>query len=128
VQEYKNLLKLNIPSKTISKSFLVMNRQIWTNQKRHRSTANADEQASALCALCGKVENTMHLLFECARCSEPLWELVREVITALIIRPPRQHKHTAFMLIVRFTTFMMDRFHGSMPVRLWQGSKKSKET
>jgi hypothetical protein len=50
---YKNLLKLNIPSKTISNSFLVMNRKIWTNQKRHLCTANADEQASALCALCG---------------------------------------------------------------------------
>jgi hypothetical protein len=33
---YKNLLKLNIPSKTISNSFLVMNRQIWTNQKKHQ--------------------------------------------------------------------------------------------
>ncbi len=61
-----------------------MNRQIWTNQKRHLSTANAEEQAGALCALCGKVENTMHLLFDCARCSEPLWELVGEAITALI--------------------------------------------
>jgi hypothetical protein len=46
--------------------------------------ANADEQASALCALCGEVEKTMHLLFECAWCSEPLWDLVREAITALI--------------------------------------------
>jgi hypothetical protein len=26
----------------------------------------------------------MHLLFDCARCSEPLWELFREAITALI--------------------------------------------
>jgi hypothetical protein len=33
MQGYKNLLKLNIPSKTIINSFLVMNRQIWTNQK-----------------------------------------------------------------------------------------------
>ncbi len=64
-------------------SFLVMNRQIWTNQKRHLSTTNAEEQATALCALCGEVENTMHLLFECARCPEPLWELVGEAITAL---------------------------------------------
>jgi hypothetical protein len=61
-----------------------MNRQIWTNQKRHLSMASADEQVSALCALCGKVENTMHLLFECAWCSEPLWELVGEAIIALI--------------------------------------------
>jgi hypothetical protein len=60
-----------------------MNRQIWTNQKRHLSTTNAEEQTSALCALCGEVKNTMHLLFECARCPEPLWELVGEAITAL---------------------------------------------
>jgi hypothetical protein len=81
---YKNLLKLNIPSKTITNSFLVMNRQIPTNQKRHLSMTNAEEQESALCTLCGEVENTMHLLFECARCSEPLWEMVREAITALM--------------------------------------------
>jgi hypothetical protein len=62
-----------------------MNRQIWTNQKRYLSTTNApEEQASTLCALCGEVENIMHLLFECAQYSEPLWELVWETITALI--------------------------------------------
>jgi hypothetical protein len=83
MQGYKNLLKLNRPSKTITNSFLAMNRQIWTNQKRHLSTTNAEEQASSLCALCGQVENTMHLLFECARGSEPSWDLVREAITAL---------------------------------------------
>ncbi len=32
MQGYKNLLKLNIPFKTISNIFPVMNRQIWTNQ------------------------------------------------------------------------------------------------
>jgi hypothetical protein len=30
------------------------------------------------------------------------------------------------MLIVQYTTFRMDRFHISMPVRLWHGSKKPK--
>jgi hypothetical protein len=84
MQGYKNLLKLRIPTKTIRNSFLVMNRQIWTNQKRHLSTANAEEQACALCELCGEVENTMHLLFECARCYEPLWELAVEAITVLM--------------------------------------------
>ncbi len=66
MQGYNNLFKLDIPSKTITNSFLVMNRQIWTNQKMHLSTTNAEEQASALCGLCGEVESTMHLLFECA--------------------------------------------------------------
>jgi hypothetical protein len=50
MQNYKNLLILNIPSKTITNSFLVMNSQIWTKQKRHLSTTNAAEQVSALCA------------------------------------------------------------------------------
>jgi hypothetical protein len=85
MQGYKNLLKLNILSKPITNSILVMNRQIWTDQKRHLSTNNAEEQVSApVCALCSEVENTMHLLFECARCSEPLWELVGEAFIALI--------------------------------------------
>jgi hypothetical protein len=69
MQGYNNLFKLKIPSKTLTNSFLVMNRQIWTNQKMHLCTTNAKEQASALCRLCGEVESTMHLLFECARCS-----------------------------------------------------------
>jgi hypothetical protein len=84
MEGYKNFLKLSIPSKTITNSFLVMNRQIRTNQKRHLSMTNAEEQASALCALCSEVKNTMHLLFEFAQCSVPLLELVREAITALI--------------------------------------------
>jgi hypothetical protein len=51
MQGYNNLFKLNIPSKTLTNSFLVMNRQIWTNQKMHLSTTNSEEQASALCGL-----------------------------------------------------------------------------
>jgi hypothetical protein len=56
---------------------------------------------SALCALCGDVENTMHLFFECARCSEPLRELVGEEITAFIRQASlaaqayRIHAHSA---------------------------------
>jgi hypothetical protein len=48
MQGYKNLFKLSIPSKTITNSFMVMNRQIWTNQTRHLSMTNAEEQESAL--------------------------------------------------------------------------------
>ncbi len=61
----------------------------------------AEEQASALCALCGEVENIMHLLFECVRCSEPLWELVGEAIIILIRQASltaqtyRIHAHSA---------------------------------
>ncbi len=98
-----------------------MNRQIWTNKKRHLSMTNAKEQASTLFALCGEVENTMHVLFEFARCSEPLWELVGEAITDLIwkasptARTYRIHAHSAIYNIY------VDRFQGSMPVRLWHG-------
>ncbi len=102
-----------------------MNRQIWTNQESHLSTTNAEEQASALCTLCGKVENTMHRVFECARCSEPLWELVGEAITALM-RPPPTDQTYQFMHIVQYIIFMMVKFHDSMTARLWHGSKKLK--
>jgi hypothetical protein len=37
-----------------------------------------------------------------------------------------ERNNTGFMLIVQYTTFMMSRFHGSMPVRLWLSSRKSK--
>jgi hypothetical protein len=42
--------------------------------------------------------------------------------------PPRQYKHTGFLLIVQYTTFMMDRFHGCILFRLWHDTKKSKGT
>jgi hypothetical protein len=29
------------------------------------------------------VETTMHLLFECTKCAEPLWNIVEETINAL---------------------------------------------
>ncbi len=88
-----------------------MNRQIWTNQKRHLSTANAEEQASTLCALCGEVENTMHLLFEFARCSEPLWELVGEPITALI----RQASPTAQAYRIHAYSAIYNIYNGQVP-------------
>jgi hypothetical protein len=113
MQGYKNLLKLNIPSKTITNSFLVMNRQIWTNQKRHLSMTNAEEQESALCALCGEVENTMHLLFECARCSEPLWEMVGEAITALM----RQSSPTAQTYRIHAHSAIYNIYDGQVPRR-----------
>jgi hypothetical protein len=106
MQRYKNLLKRNILSKTISNSFLFMNRQIWTNQQSHLSKINAEEQASILCALCDKIE-IMHLLLACARCSQPLWELVGEAITALIrqasltVKGLKRFTNTSFWDIIK---------------------------
>ncbi len=79
-----------------------MNRQIWNNQKMHLSVTNAEEQAIALCGLCGEVESTMHLLFECARCSEPMWKLVGEAITALIRQASPTAQYTGFMRTVQY--------------------------
>ncbi len=31
--EYRNLVKMDIPSKTLENSYLVMNRQVWTSEK-----------------------------------------------------------------------------------------------
>jgi hypothetical protein len=97
--------------KKITNSFLVMNRQIWTNQKRHLSMTNAEEQESALCALCGEVENTMHLLFECARCSEPLWEMVGEAVTALM----RQSSPTAQTYRIHAHSAIYNIYDGQVP-------------
>jgi hypothetical protein len=66
-----------------------------------------------LCALCGEVENTMHLLFECAECSEPLWELVGEAITALI----RQASSTAQTYQNHAHSAIYNIYDGQLP---WQ--------
>jgi hypothetical protein len=43
---YDNLFKLNIPSKTLEASFLLLNRQIWTNAKeRHIDRGGEGEEA-----------------------------------------------------------------------------------
>jgi hypothetical protein len=78
---YRNLIKMNIPSKTLEISYLVMNRQIWTNQKWSKGMAERHGvQENPGCKLCGRVENTMHLLFDCEKYSEPLWTMFEQVI------------------------------------------------
>ena len=80
---YDNLFRLGIPSKTLENSFLVMNRQVWTNFKHNLSTGDReDPPADPSCALCGRTEDTMHLLFSCERLSEPCWEILAEGINA----------------------------------------------
>jgi hypothetical protein len=77
---YRNLFKMDMASKTLENSFLLMNRQIWTNQKRSLSTAGQEEMQDSACKLCGRQENTMHLMFECEKYSEPLWETLEMVV------------------------------------------------
>jgi hypothetical protein len=80
---YLNLFKLNISSKTLTNSFNIMNRQIWTNKKQYLSAGNTERVVNEKCNLCDQVETTMHLLFECTKCAEPLWNIVEETINAL---------------------------------------------
>jgi hypothetical protein len=83
---YRNLFKLDIRSKTLENSYLVMNRQVWTNEKNYlsRDGEPGGERPDGLCKLCGRRENTMHLMFECSSYSEPLWateeSLIKETI------------------------------------------------
>ncbi len=73
--------------------------------------ANADEPASALCAFCGEVENTMYLLFECARWSEPLWEIIREAIIDMM----RQTSPTAQTYRIHAHSAIYNIYDGQVP-------------
>jgi hypothetical protein len=59
------------------------------------------------------IENTMHLLSDCARCSEPLWELVKEAITAL----KRQASLSAQTYRIHAHSAIYNIFDGQVP---WQ--------
>jgi hypothetical protein len=73
LEGYLNLFKLNIPSRRVTHSSNIMNRQMWTNRKQYIGTCNK----------CKEVETTMHLIFECNRYSAPLWDIVKETINAM---------------------------------------------
>ena len=74
---------MDLPSRTIENSFNVLNRQIWTNQKEFWKSSARGEESSNQCTLCGGVENTMHLLFECPEYSEIAWELLKETLNTV---------------------------------------------
>jgi hypothetical protein len=65
---YRNLFKLDIPSITLENSYLVMNRQIRTNEKILLAGLVNPGRAglNGLCKLCRGRENTTHLMFECS--------------------------------------------------------------
>ena len=72
---------MDISSKTLENSFLVINQQTWTNLKQHISTMDREAGPdNAACGLCNVRENTMHLLFDCEKYSEPLWHELGNVI------------------------------------------------
>jgi hypothetical protein len=86
---YKNLFKMDILSKTLENSYLLMNRQVWTNEKSSLSGIGGglgEEPPGDACKLCGKKENTMHFMFECEKYSEPLWATVGDVLKEAVKR------------------------------------------
>jgi hypothetical protein len=84
---YRNLISMDIPSKTLENSYLIMNRQTWTNEKQYLSMADGMEEPNgSLCTLCGRPENTMHLMFKCEQYSEPLWKLLELAVNTTLNR------------------------------------------
>ncbi len=69
----------------------------------------------------------MHLLFECARCSEPLWELVGEAIIALIRQasPTAQaYRIHAYSAIYNICDGQVPRQHASQVMAWFQEVKR----
>jgi hypothetical protein len=71
---YKNLFKMDISSKTLENSYLVMDRQVWTNKNNFfsRNGGQGGEHLDDSCKLCENKESTMHLMFEGGNYSESL--------------------------------------------------------
>jgi hypothetical protein len=87
MQGYTNILKMKLSSKTLENSFLIMNRQVWTNQKQFLSNRQGEEggeEGTDKCNLCNSTENSLHLLFECEVYAEPLWNLLQQAINGLL--------------------------------------------
>jgi hypothetical protein len=72
MQGHKNILKINIQSKTNSNNCLVMNRKIWTNQKRYLSTTSSETRQALYvhyvarlrtpCTSCSSVHGDLNLM------------------------------------------------------------------
>lgn len=78
---YNKLFYLKLHSKTLENSFNILNRTIWTNLKTALSNRNEmDDNIDDTCHLCLHQENTMHLLFECEKYSQPLWDILEDAI------------------------------------------------
>jgi hypothetical protein len=86
---YKKLFKLYIPSKTLDNSYLVMNKQVWTNEKTSLSRIGSGlggVHPEESCKLCGNKEDTMHFMFDCEIYSEPFWAIVGNIIKETVNR------------------------------------------
>ena len=74
---------MDLPSRTIENSFNVLNCQIWTNQKEKWKKSVRGEDSSNKCMLCGVVENTMHLLFDCPEYPELAWDALKDALNLI---------------------------------------------
>lgn len=72
-----NLHKMDIPTSTLSNSFNILNRTLWTNNKSYLS----GKSNSNRCSLCGANEHTAHLVFECPELAEIYWEILSKAIS-----------------------------------------------
>jgi hypothetical protein len=79
---YDAIFKLNLSYKTMQISYECLNRTCWTNLMQNLTRiARGGEIDTPNCTLCGRTETTLHLMFECEKLAEPLWQLLAEIIT-----------------------------------------------
>jgi hypothetical protein len=115
---YRNLFKMDIPSKTLENSYLLMNRQVWTNEKSSLSRIGGGpegEHPEDACKLCGTKENTMHLMFECGRYSEPLWKALGDIIKEAVARDSNggeniSNRMHAFLVLYNVTSSIPEKY------------------
>jgi len=79
IHRYVNLIKGNLSSKTLEINFNIMNRVAWTNEKQYKSRAYGGGTGN--CSLCGSVESTQHLIFDCEEYAEIFWDVLIKAIT-----------------------------------------------
>jgi hypothetical protein len=88
---YRKLFHLKLHSKTIENSYNILNRTLWTNMKQHLSSREGGDEHSADCYLCGRSENTTHLIFECEQYSEKVWKNLGDTLSSIEDTPITIH-------------------------------------
>jgi hypothetical protein len=71
---YDSIFSLDMPLKTRETNFLILNRQVWTEQKAFCLCPEKGGGVDQNCKLCGDTENTEHLIFACPEYSAMVWE------------------------------------------------------
>ena len=108
MQGYDNLFKMKLSSKTLETSFSILNRVVWTNQKQNWTTAarGDGDAADPSCLLCGRTENTLHLIFECERLAEPLWAVLTETVNRYLDERGVPHRITLHSFNVMYNMYV----------------------